>query len=840
MADTTQQLEEDDCITPRQSTVINLQYPSISVTGTPDRWLSRSLIVPMASNQDEGSVRSIDDATSSLGDSTYDFVDDCSYATTDDEEAGLTQRISAEKTDEPSHNDDLERTISTDHAHLPSPQPAEQAARRSSVHSTISDDDITCQHPSELHQFPARGQRMPTSIKFVDIHHGEGAFQLEPTSAPPDLAVTVRQHMLDRTLSLEGPYRLLYIGDAAARERIVSKIGAALTSTDKGETRRPLRYNVVPMPSSDDPECSSEPVLLDWSKHEIVVYQCVSAFFGRRDSGHDTIDLSMDGGTQVQSFWDGSRFNLTKDWELPDIAIFYLSEDDGVSAKRTRRLARSFVARHKIPTMVVTERPAWERPSETITIERLSPHICLQTKTDTTPSPDVIKRLPIDLSTFVRIDALQLNQNLAYLALASGTPRTSSEFGHSSRNGDQGNFGEKLKGQLTWMAVRDHLNAARSGLSNVPALLVVAFICSFIFTQLCSLPVYSISQGLDSVTNRSNALTPPSPLVATPLIPSSSKSKTPQSLTVSSSAKPVPSQRPLAKKSHTDLATLLESSPMTVNKSEKFQVHVLGDAHVVVRPPHWFTRLKKTPKLNINITQNGQTVKHQSSVLFDGLYALEIPIDRAHGVINISVWTNSKPKIHENLQVDFGNSWLRVVGWKKAMDAVSGSFRQDLDLVQSSLAATITRSGADLHSLVKDALGRAKLFKVETQTAHRKSVGRVTNTTNRIFASTRDVSTGLVQVLKQRKGIVSKGMSLEAQRWQRQISSFVSNKTRIARIYAEATPTAYRIQLRNTQKRALRVWWSMTGLPQQRPVNVASKSSPRTSGVRLKKRAFGK
>lgn len=844
MADTTQQLEEDDCITPRQSTTITLQYPSIPVTGTPDSWLSRSLLVSMASNQDEGSVRSNDDTMSSLGDSAYDFIDDNSFATTDDEESGVTRRTSsADGIHEPSGNEDLERTIPTDRVHPSSSQSPDQSDRRSSLCSSISDEDTIYEVHPESRLQPTPEQRLPPSIKFVDIHHGEGAFLLDSASAPQNLAVTVRQHMLDQTLSLEGPYRVLYVGDVAARERIVAKIGAALASTHRDEPMQPLRYSVVPMPSSDDPTCFSEPLLLDWSRHEIIVYQCISASFGRKDSGHDTIQLSMDGESKVRSSWDGSKFNLSEGWDVPDISIFYLSEGDSVSAKQTRRLARSFVMRHKVPAMVVSEKPAWGRPAEAMTIERLTPHICLQTRNDTTPSSGVVKRLPIDLSTLLRLDALQLNQNLAYLALACGTPRTRSEPTHSLKPGARTHLSKRMNVQPTWEALRSYLGAVGSGLPYLPALLMAAIVymtCSFIVTQFSPYPVRSTDQGLNPVVNYSSPLTPLSSATVTSVVSSDSKSKTLQSLTVPSPAKLTRSQNPLAGKSHTDLTTLLEATPVTINTSEKFQVHVLGDAHIVLRPPHWFTRLRRTPRLNINITQNDRIVKHQLSILFDGVYALELPIDEARGLVNISVWTNSKPKIDENLQADFGKSWLRVVGWKKAVSAVSGSLRQDLDLVQTSLGGIITRSGAQVHSLIKEALERAEDLKADAHTIGKVSISRIASTTDRLFASTRDASTDLSRFLKQQKDSAGEGIAVEAAKWRRDISSYVFGKARVARIYAKATPTAYRIQLRSMQKKALRIWWSMAGLPQQRPTNVACKDRPRSCGGSPTKRAFGK
>ncbi|KAL8860005.1 MAG: hypothetical protein Q9178_003554 [Gyalolechia marmorata] len=840
MADTTQQLEEDDCITPRQSTTIALRYPSLPVTGTPDSWLSRSLLVSsMASTQDEGSVRSNDDTMSSLGDSAYDFIDDNSVATTDDEEMGLIGRTSsAERIRGSPDDEDLERTLSTGNLHPRSSKGMKQVAMQSSLYSSTSEEDMFCRKSPGLLQQQAPNQQVLPSIKFRDIHHGEGAFLLDPVSAPQNLAVYVRQHMLDRTLSLEGPYRVLYVGDVAARERIVAKIGAALTSTAKEETFRPLRYSVVPMPSSDDPAYFSEPVLLDWSGHEIVVYQCVNASFGRKDSGHDLIKLTMDGDVHVQSFWDGSKFNLTEGWELPDISIVYLSEGDGVSAKQTRRLARSFVARHKIPTIVVSDRPAWERPSEAMTIERLTPHICLQTKSDTAAPSSVIKRLPIDLSTLMRIDALQLNQNLAYLAAASGTSRASNEGKQSLNSRGRSSFDKGPNVRPTWEAFQGFIGAARPGFLYLLGFLAAVSIymtCSFIVTQLSPFSTRLIDPGPNSNISCSNAPTLLSPGVATPVASSNSKSAMSQSLNIISPAKLGSSQRFPAEKSYTDLATLLESTPMTINKSEKFQVHVLGDAHIVLRPPHWFTRLRRTPKLNINVTQNDRILKHQLSILFDGVYALELPIEEAHGIINISVWTNSKPKIHENLQADFGNSWLRAIGWREAVNALSGSLRQDLDLVQTILSAVFTRSGPEVDALIEKVLGRIEDLKAETQMIGKVSMSQMASTRDRILTSTRDVSLYITRLLKQQQDFAGKGIPVKAEKWRQDVMSYISCKVRIACTYAEATPTAYRIHLRNTQKKALRAWWSVIGLPQQRPVSVVGKETSRSSGGRTKK-----
>ena len=55
------------------SPTIALKYPTVTVYGSPSSWLSQSQLVSMASNPDDISG---DDTSSSLGDSTYEFIDD--------------------------------------------------------------------------------------------------------------------------------------------------------------------------------------------------------------------------------------------------------------------------------------------------------------------------------------------------------------------------------------------------------------------------------------------------------------------------------------------------------------------------------------------------------------------------------------------------------------------------------------------------------------------------------------------------------------------------------------------------------------------------------------------
>ncbi|KAL8944709.1 MAG: hypothetical protein Q9216_000278 [Gyalolechia sp. 2 TL-2023] len=806
----------------------------------------------MASNQDEGSVRSNDDTMSSLGDSAYDFIDDASFHTTDDEDQSkMTDSVSVTGRSvlESPENQDLERTLSADNVQTRPSNDLEQDSAQGAFSGSGSgqkinsaeDDSIT---PQQLDTDQPSMSNM-RSIKFEAIHHGEGTYPLETSSIPHNLTVTVRQHMLDQKLPCGSPYRVLYVGNLGARERIMTKIGAALASTIKLEASGPSRYSVVPMPSSDDPSCWGEPVLLDWSGHEIIVYHCTDASFGRTDSGHDSIDLTMEDNTHIRSSWDDTKYSVSGNWDFPDVAIFYLSDHDNVSARQTRRFARSFMARHKIPSIIISEKPSWDHPSEAMTIDHLTPHVCLQAKKDTAPSSRVVKRLPIDISTFSRLDALQLYQNLAYLDMRSGARRTRGpaplHIKAEGRNGGGKNgVPSPHHSPSTPSAVQEFFGTASPVLPYLLDLLATVTICvvvGFVALQNPLFPTQSVKAALSSHSASGSAATVTSSSISTSTSLSLERPTMTESLTTPGLGKANVPACIMGEKSRTDLATFwLDSSLKTANKSEKFEVHVLGSKHIILRPPHWFTKLRKSPKLMFNVTQGDRMLKHEVSTLFDGVYALELPEADAHGLVNISIWTGSKPKIQEELQASFGSPWLHPADWRRAASALSGSLRQDLGMMQTALSSFYLRTSAELHSLAQKTVAKATVLKHDTQDVSIASVNHLARLKRITSALPVEIFSSLSHSFDERQSAAAQKMSLRTSHLRRSISSYVSNKVQLGQIYVRAAPTAYRIHLRETQKRALKLWWNMVGLPTERPVtNRARGKSRSTSGRRSRR-----
>lgn len=807
----------------------------------------------MASNQDEGSVRSNDDTMSSLGDSAYDFVDDTSFATTDDEDQSkMTDSVSVTGRSvlDDSENPDMERTLSADNIQsLASKDPEKDivqdavsgSASRQHLDPTgydsLTPQQLDAEQPSLLSM---RG------IRFETIHHEEGTYLLETSSGPQNLAVTVRQHMLDQTLSFGGPYRVLYVGNPAARERIMTKIGAALASTTKLEASGPSRYSVVPIPSSHDPSCWGEPVLLDWSGHEIVVYHCVDA---RTESVHNSVDLIMEDNTHIRSSWDDTKYSVFGDWEFPDIAVFYISDHDSVSARQTRRIARSFMARHKIPSILIGDKPSWDRPSEAMTIDHRTPHICLQVTKDNTSSSRVVKRLPIDISTFSRLDALQLNRNLAYLDTKSETrrtreldpPHTKSE---GTNSGDKSRVSSARHSASTPSVIRTLLGTASPVVPYLLDLLATVAICMVVGLVVMQMPLFPVrymkATGSFHSASGTAATVTSSPVATSTVLPQGRPTMT-ENLAIPEQAKANIPRSITDEKSHTDLATLwLDSSPKIANESENFKVHVLDNKYIFLRPPHWFTKLRKTPKLMFNVTQGGRALKHEVSTVFDGVYALSLSEADAHGLVNISVWTGSKPRIQEELQASFGNPWLQAGDWRSAASALGNSFQQELGTMQTALGNLYVRSGAELHSFAQRTMSRAAIIKHEIQETSEASVGQVAKFKEIVTAFPTHIISSLSHTFQERQNHAAKRISLRTTHMRRNISSYVSNKIHLSQVYVRAAPTAYRINLRETQKRALKLWWNLVGLPQKRPAGIRVRGKSRSSCGRKGKQPISK
>lgn len=821
------------------SPIIALKYPTVTVYGSPSSWLSQSQLVSMASNSDDISC---DDTSSSLGDSTYEFIDDKSTVVSDDEEQGSSAVFSTDGRDVvPLSNQDLPRRYSTSEqgrqssyaetsnicfdldSSLATISTSNYVETDQKAHGTRSN---SCRDTFELHN--QDGEQAIVLIESIIKSTGpneeaEGSCttrvcsadeipdiscQLPQSPTPTEVAVTIKQTMVSHGLVLDQPYKVLYIGDNSARDQVIQKIGSALAATLESEKARPSRFNIVPISSFGD-STSPEVVLIDSTGLELSIEECHSASFVKLDGGNDTISITLSDRTHVESFWSGSKFAVTDDWKLPDIAIFYISENDNISTKQTRRFARSFMSRHFVPCIFISQTPCWNYSSqEVIALDPSTPHLCLQAVRSEVTKSEVIKRMPIDLQSFLSLDCRQVNRNLACLAIIY---RTKSESIGPSRS------------PLT-RAEQDSKDNYRTAEKSSPVEKILRsgllLVLGFLLYQLAISNVLNAPQTYRQ--NTKDAAAVPTIMLTRPtsVLSVSTKSDLSKSPILTSS----PRNQYLTPRSgsahaDTEIASFLQDGQgLLPNNSDQFKISVLGDSHILLRPPQWFIRSRKAPKLSFCVSRGSHALAHQVSTPFDGFFTIEIPRDDAYGLLNVSIWTTAKPKIEVSFEVDFGSSW-----WSRVGHAFIGLLRKDIALVNTGFMTISNQTTNEARLMMGWVHKETSEILNTVENMGRSSLDQTARATDLVLDRTRRISHSLSRLghgsLMTSKQLLNCTKHLQLSRTARRI-----------RFTCFTDPILYykNKHLRSTQKRALKLWWRIRGVPKEDIVEGGGSIEPKT------------
>jgi hypothetical protein len=117
-----------------------------------------------------------------------------------------------------------------------------------------------------------------------------------------------------------------------------------------------------------------------------------------------------------------------------------------------------------------------------------------------------------------------------------------------------------------------------------------------------------------------------------------------------------------------DVSSLVfEPNPLGLNQSDQFTAHVIGDNHVIIRPPQKYLLLRRPPTLFVEVTRGEEKLGSELSKPLEGVYTLELNSEESWGLLKISISTKSRPLINETLEVDFGSPWLKFSGWMKVV-----------------------------------------------------------------------------------------------------------------------------------------------------------------------------
>ena len=868
-------------------TSVALQFPTIALKHNVSSWLEHSQIVTMAFHADDSSA---EDTTSSIGDSTWDIVDNGSVAASDDEDRALSRQQT------PS-SDELEQDLESG-ASLAGNNTSDESHGMSSTHGQAvfaharndSSSDSHEPHSSAsmslvaqleedmedtntgLQPISARPQQTQpfkfqepqtygeNALRNVEVYHvlrkfeGESFdricedFDLGPSTI--SLVGTVRQKMNYLDSNLPQPYQILFVGSASAKEPIMQKIGSALasvlgsrsTSSEAGRSR----FTVVPISSFGDGQ-TPEVLLVNSLGIDMSVEECTSASPVKDNAWEDTISLKLNDQNTVQSSWSHSRnaFVVSGEYKLPDIAIIYLGENEALSAKQTRTWARTFMIRHGIPVIIISADSEWKKPSHAMTLDLRTPHFCIESATI---QGQVLRRLPIDLSTFLDIDASQMGMNLACIASTTlvahdnkmekhGAIQSPSTFAKVPSNGSN---------HVRSLVPKQYRTISLYGACLLTGVLLysLAMIGMHIFRAplLPAMPMNTFDPASIKTGSSSTASTAAAVSHSSVYTPATS------SLMASSTGARAPTKNIISGHANTDLASFLLESKLpshipATNRSDKFKLHVIGDCHIVLRPPQWYTSLKKPPILHFNITRKQEGLWHETSVLFDGVYALKLAREDAYGALDICVWTTRKPRINDTFQVDFGTPWLKLAGWKRAAQALTEQVREELQAAQAGLNLAYGQTSIGVQTFMRDAVKKAESVLREVEKISMASLNHTAKTTELMITQSKELSTAISQQLQRHSVEASSSLGIRRHNLRKEVYNYTikvsSILTQQAQMLTEAATglnvmsLAQEVQeyrerhLRETQKRVLHMWWKMRGVTPRKRTKAIHNERPR-------------
>ncbi|KAI9733353.1 MAG: hypothetical protein M1834_003437 [Cirrosporium novae-zelandiae] len=757
-------------------------YPTILLDDRIANWFSQAEIMDMAA----AAPATIDDTSSFIDDGTWENIGDSSFLTSEDEEGsgvsidhpGLEDTASLEDTEDGKYGNMItDIAVSGSHEEYQNTQDLSDFE----LHYDYDDNDDDDTESSGL---ISRTGLQSLAIEFeepdfyskaeeVAVMHTIHTFDEEETAkilrhVPTkcdvyQLVATVRQTMTERGLALNEPFRLTYVGDQAYKNVIIDKIGSALAVPVKGTSGpyaaissngQSSRFNVVPISSFGD-QATREVQLYNSFGPDLIVDECTFASPVKKENRHDTITLALNDHLEVSSEWKDGIYSIStaEFWSLPNITIFFTSDQDDSKTRQTRRIARSFMSRHGVPCIMISAEPLWTKPTEPVTLDHRSVHMCIESRGPSVLDNRVLKRLPIDLDTFLNISAGQMNRNLACLTgLHAGSSTTTSSSARDQKISIGNILGTK---SCKEHAVRHTLPKSSMTFWKKPSWNSrTAFIISLLFISiaLCITiiaeihPFLSSQLHLPSVNNNFETYAGPmSPTYGSPISsppPPSVASVSPTSILFTS---PLVSNSAAIFSPGSNLnGFLFDPALLELNKSDSLKVHIVGTNYLILQLPQQLTSLKRKPKVVVAVSRDGiQLSDVQYSELFNGIYAVGLLKNDAHGVLTITVWTTSKPTTQYALEIDTGKPWLWYAGWQTIYQDVLSRLQEGLQTAEAGLKIVYHEMVIHFHGIFKGAINQASVISKETSELKKASCHPMAFIRDLVMKRGYDLSSGI-------------------------------------------------------------------------------------------------
>ncbi|KAL2164285.1 hypothetical protein VTH06DRAFT_3501 [Thermothelomyces fergusii] len=701
---------------PLTASVLSLRFPKPQGSEFVAKWVSNSSPdIRQPSNMSD---------TGSLGESAYEVIHGTDTESQDDR---LTESISSLSHSRPEDVQSLDG--SSDHYSTDSEDEADQLSHASSIRYTDQalQSPSTQLPPSVLEQsssterpgLAGRSMRLRESDvddtvhaqsiiakhvirEFSEEESAEIAENLALPEAPRHLAASIRQTMSQSCLSTQEPLRILYIGRGEVQRAIVLKICSAIWASPLSKHPDDLHrdregiYNIVPI-SLFGPEPELD--LVEASRFQVKVEHCTfaeevtSPRRKTRDEAAYSIVIEQEKAYLSIATADGAV--VEPKWDLPHIAIFYSCADDCEEDRTVRHAAWSFMRRHGVPSIFITEQQEFRDSSWGMYIDEHSVHLCVESRDpEKQMSP---RRFPVDLASFADIDARQLNRNLAYLTKLVETEDTTGQ-GPARPTATRLELkpGVRASSKKTRRPPRwslDRLDLVRYFCSLLPALLLLTG--PFFALHMVD---WLRSGGL----SRSDTSSSAGVCVPSETYPSFTTSRSPTTVTTSTKTVVInvtTTKTIQVSQTQTSTSTLasalsyagfLSDKPSAVpgdtqtkKKPSSSQpdgklcsVRVYSPTEILLEIPSknkavWLAK----GAIDIAVRRNNNLVKTRISSVDEGLLVGLEPKD-AVGVLNVTVITSRRPRINETFEVDFGKS--TVAEFAEAAEAYMRMLRDAL------------------------------------------------------------------------------------------------------------------------------------------------------------------
>jgi hypothetical protein len=577
----------------------------------------------------------------------------------------------------------------------------EDAAENTSEASSIRYADQALQSPSTRSTVDALQYRSPSdhpqSIEFLEadvdkdsqvildkisVKHTIREFTEDETSsiakdmdmseAPRRLVATIRQTMSPSCLSTKEPLRILYAGSQAARMDIIYKISSAICASGGAEAGQVSSrsgdgvFNIFPISefgSTNMPDVH----LLESSGRQIRVEDCTSAeemvIEGDSFPGDTVYSVTVDGDKTYRSLFTPSGSVIQPKWTtLPHIAIFFCTEKDDETVQRTRNFAWEFMSRHGVPSIFISNEQSFTRAPTgrwSDFVDQHAVHLCLESRDRDGPMQS--RRLPIDLTSFLNIDARQMNRNLTYLTgLAEPQDLAASEETVLSSE-----EAKKAREPLTFLcgsrrAVREYLEENQWVIT-----LAMTVFGGLVAMFLAALPQFSQTVSPSSQAPIFSTVTPGLLFTASSAAPTVATTTVIINVTATKTATKIVQIRPTAA-SASSVASVLSfagflsdkassaAAPAQEEKKTSCSVEIYSSNEILVRVPSgskatWLAK----GAIDIDVYRGDDQLKSKLSSVDEGII-IEVNKKDAYGVLNISVITTRKPKINQTFEVNFG------------------------------------------------------------------------------------------------------------------------------------------------------------------------------------------